>query len=56
MLIKYLSDNIFTDSDSVKSVLELGCGYGITKLLLTKFPKYKEYLAVDLSPHQYRKR
>ena len=54
LLVSYLSDNIFTASDSIQSVLELGCGYGrITKLLLTKFPKMiKEYLAVDLSPHQ----
>ena len=54
MLVSYLSDNIFTTSDSTKSVLELGCGYGrITKILLTKFPKMiKEYRAVDLSPHQ----
>ena len=54
LLITYLSDNIFTADESTKSVLELGCGYGrITKLLLTKFPNMiKEYLAVDLSPHQ----
>ena len=54
LLINYLSDNIFTADESTKSVLELGCGYGrITKLLLTKFPNMiKEYLAVDLSPHQ----
>ena len=54
LLINYLSDNIFTPDESTKSVLELGCGYGrITKLLLTKFPNMiKEYLAVDLSPHQ----
>ena len=54
LLITYLSDNIFTADESTKSVLELGCGYGrITKLLLTKFPNsIKEYLAVDLSPHQ----
>ena len=53
-IIKYLSENIFTPDDSTKSVLELGCGYGrVTKLLLTKFPTMiKEYLAVDLSPHQ----
>jgi ubiquinone/menaquinone biosynthesis C-methylase UbiE len=53
LLIKYLTDNIFTSDESVKSVLELGCGFGrITKLLLTNFPSIKEYLAVDLSPHQ----
>jgi SAM-dependent methyltransferase len=54
VLVSYLSNNLFTASDSTNSVLELGCGYGrITKLLLNKFPKMiKEYLAVDLSPHQ----
>ena len=52
-LIKHLSDNIFTSDNSVKSVLELGCGFGrITKLLLTNFPNITEYLAVDLSSHQ----
>jgi 2-polyprenyl-3-methyl-5-hydroxy-6-metoxy-1,4-benzoquinol methylase len=52
-LIKYLTDNIFSSDDSIKSVLELGCGFGrISKLLLTNFPTIKEYLAVDLSPHQ----
>jgi trans-aconitate methyltransferase len=52
LLIKYL-DNIFTDNQSLQSVLELGCGFGrITKLLLTNYPGIKEYLAVDLSPHQ----
>jgi cyclopropane fatty-acyl-phospholipid synthase-like methyltransferase len=35
------------------TVLEVGCGFGrITKLLLLDFPNIKEYLAVDLSPHQ----
>ena len=53
MLIKHLNDNIFTSDESVKSVLELGCGFGrITKLLLTNFPNIQEYLAVDLSSHQ----
>ncbi len=54
MLVSYLGDNIFTASDSTKSVLELGCGYGrITKILLTKFPKMiKEYLAVESISHQ----
>jgi SAM-dependent methyltransferase len=53
-IIKYLSENVFTPDKPSKSVLELGCGYGrVTKLLLTKFPTLiKEYLAVDLSPHQ----
>ena len=53
-IITYLNENIFTPDESTKSVLELGCGYGrVTKLLLTKFPTMiKEYLAVDLSPHQ----
>ena len=52
-LIKHLN-NIFTDIQSPpQSVLELGCGFGrITKLLLTNYPTIKEYLAVDLSPHQ----
>ena len=51
-LNKYLN-NIFTDNQSPQSVLELGCGFGrITKLLLTNYPVIKEYLAVDLSPHQ----
>ena len=53
MLIKHLSDSIFTSDESVQSVLELGCGFGrITKLLLTNFRNIQEYLAVDLSPHQ----
>ena len=54
LLITYLSDNIFTSDESTTSVLELGCGYGrITNLLMTKFHNMiKEYLAVDLSPHQ----
>jgi len=53
LLIKYLTDNIFTSDESVKSVLELGCGFGrITKFLLTNFSSIKEYLAMDLSPHQ----
>jgi ubiquinone/menaquinone biosynthesis C-methylase UbiE len=53
MLIKHLSDSIFTSDESVQSVLELGCGFGrITKLLLTNFQNIQEYLAVDLSPHQ----
>lgn len=53
LLIKHLHKNIFTSEESVNSVLELGCGFGrITKLLVTKFPCIKEYLAVDLSPHQ----
>jgi SAM-dependent methyltransferase len=53
-IITYLSENVFTTDEPTKSVLELGCGYGrVTKLLLTKFPTMiKEYLAVDLSPHQ----
>ena len=52
LLIQYLN-NIFTDNQSLQSVLELGCGFGrITKLLLTNYPGIKEYLAVDLSPHQ----
>jgi len=52
-LIKHLDDNIFTDNQSIESVLELGCGFGrITKLLTTRYSSIKEYLAVDLSPDQ----
>ncbi len=40
-------------SGSLKSVLELGCGFGrITQLLLTNYSNITEYLAVDISPHQ----
>lgn len=47
MLIEYLKKYSFD------SVLEVGCGFGrITKLLLTNFPKIKEYFAFDLSAHQ----
>ena len=53
ILIKHLTNYVFTFDESIESVLELGCGFGrITKLLLTKFPNIKEYLAVDLLPHQ----
>ena len=53
LLIHHLNNNIFTSEEAVKSVLELGSDFGrITKLLLTKFYHIKEYLAVDLSPHQ----
>ena len=49
MLIDYLKKNVSSPS----TVLEVGCGFGrITKLLLLNFPNIKEYLAVDLSPHQ----
>jgi SAM-dependent methyltransferase len=49
MLIDYLKKNV----SSFSTVLEVGCGFGrITKLLLLNFPNIKEYLAVDLSPHQ----
>jgi SAM-dependent methyltransferase len=51
MLIDYLKKNVSLSSYS--TVLEIGCGFGrITKLLLLNFPNIKEYLAVDLSPHQ----
>ena len=51
MLIDYLKRNVSLSSSS--TVLEVGCGFGrITKLLLLNFPDIKEYLAVDLSPHQ----
>lgn len=47
MLIEYLKKYSFD------SVLEIGCGFGrITKLLLTNFPKIKEYFAFNLSAHQ----
>jgi SAM-dependent methyltransferase len=50
MLIDYLKKNVSLSPSS--TVLEVGCGFGrITKLLLLNFP-IKEYLAVDLSPHQ----
>ena len=40
-------------SESFKSVLELGCGFGrITQLLLTNYSNITEYLAVDISPDQ----
>ena len=40
-------------SGSIKSVLELGCGFGrITKLLLTNYSNITEYFAVDISPDQ----
>ena len=51
MLIDYLKKNVSLSFSS--TVLEVGCGFGrITKLLLLNFPNIKEYLAVDLSPHQ----
>lgn len=51
MLIDYLKKNVSLSPSS--TVLEVGCGFGrITKLLLLNFPNIKEYLAVDLSPHQ----
>ena len=38
---------------SFSTVIEVGCGFGrITKILLSNFPDIKEYIAVDLSPHQ----
>src|SRR5437762_5651737 len=51
MLIDYLNKNVSLSSSS--TVLEVGCGFGrITKLILLNFPNIREYLAVDLSPHQ----
>ena len=51
ILIDYLKKNIIITSSL--TVLEVGCGFGrITKLLLQNFPNIREYLAVDLSPHQ----
>ena len=53
-LIKHFNEIFLPDNQSLQSVLELGCGFGrITKLLLTNYPGIKEYLAVDLSPHQF---
>lgn len=54
-LIDYLQRSIFTDfSKSSIAVLEFGCGFGrITKLLLSNFStSIREYVAVDMSPHQ----
>jgi cyclopropane fatty-acyl-phospholipid synthase-like methyltransferase len=55
-LIRYLETNIFHDISisSRVSVLEFGCGFGrITKLILSCFSDFiKEYVAVDISPHQ----
>ena len=49
MLIDYLK----TALESFDTVLELGCGFGrISRLMLSKFPDIKEYVAVDLSPDQ----
>ena len=37
--------------DEIKSVFEIGCGYGrITKFMLESFPKIEYYHATDLSP------
>ena len=53
LLKEYLKNNIFTSHQNISSVLELGCGFGrITKILLSNFPDIREYIAVDLSPHQ----
>ena len=53
MLTDYLKTNVYSSSFPFLTVLEIGCGFGrITKLLLTNFPHIKEYVAVDLSPHQ----
>ena len=50
---EFLIDYLNGITGSFKSVLELGCGFGrITKLLLTNYNNIREYLAVDLSPHQ----
>ena len=47
-LVEYLKTNI-----SFSTVLELGCGFGrITKIILSNFPEVRDYIAVDLSPHQ----
>jgi ubiquinone/menaquinone biosynthesis C-methylase UbiE len=48
MIVDYLKT-----ISSFLSVLEVGCGFGrITKILLSNFPDIKEYIGIDLSPHQ----
>lgn len=48
MIVDYLKT-----ISSFFTVLEVGCGFGrITKILLSKFPYIKEYVGIDLSPHQ----
>jgi len=47
MLIDWLKKYSFS------TVLEVGCGFGrITKLMISNFPKIREYFAFDLSSHQ----
>jgi SAM-dependent methyltransferase len=49
---KMLMDYLKTISP-FSTVLEVGCGFGrITKLLWYNFTEIKEYVAIDLSPHQ----
>ena len=50
---EFLVAHLNNISGSIKSVLELGCGFGrISQLLLTNYPNITEYLAVDISPDQ----
>ena len=50
---EFLVAHLNNVSGSIKSVLELGCGFGrISQLLLTNYPNITEYLAVDISPDQ----
>ena len=50
---EFLITHLNNISGSIKSVLELGCGFGrITQLLLSNYHNITEYLAVDISPHQ----
>lgn len=42
--------------DEIKTVLEIGCGYGrITKFMLENYPKIECYHAIDLSSFKTRK-
>lgn len=51
MLLEYLK-NI---SSEIKTVLEIGCGFGrITKMILSNHPYVQKYTAIDLSPDQIR--
>jgi SAM-dependent methyltransferase len=50
---EFLLAHLNNISESFKSVLELGCGFGrISQLLLTNYPNITEYLALDISPDQ----
>jgi ubiquinone/menaquinone biosynthesis C-methylase UbiE len=48
-----LVDYMHSISPPFSSVLEIGCGFGrITNLILSNFSEIREYIAIDLSPHQ----